>query len=73
MTHSTPLAPRMSVSSSELLMAWLAAARARSSPEARPMAISAVPPSVMMAFTSAKSVLMSPTVRMSSEMPFTPW
>ena len=68
----TPLAPSMVASSSGLLMACSAAVRARSSPRAEPMPMSAEPASFMTDFTSAKSRLMRPGVVMRSVMPETP-
>ena len=58
--NSTPRAPSMVMSSSWLEMACSAAVLARSSPEPRPTAISAAPPSDMIVRTSAKSRLIKP-------------
>ena len=63
----------MALSSSGLEMAWLAASAARLSPEPTPMPIMAVPASLMMVRTSAKSRLMRPGTVMRSVMPWMPW
>ena len=68
-----PWAPLMLTSRSGLAMAWRAASRARLSPVARPMPMSAEPASRMTVRTSAKSRLMSPGTVMMSLMPWTPW
>ncbi len=69
---STPCAPSMLASSSGELIAISAAARARSSPRAEPMPMSADPALLMIDLTSAKSRLMRPGVVMRSVMPDTP-
>ena len=70
---STPRAPSIEASSIVLEIAFRAALTARLSPEAWPTPISAEPASFMTAFTSAKSVLMSPGVVMRVVIPRTPW
>ncbi len=72
MFMSTPRAPSMDTSSSSgLVMAFMAASRARDSPRAMPAPIMARPDSPITAFTSAKSRLMRPGTMIRSEMPFT--
>ena len=71
--RSTRRAPSMGVSSSGLLTAISAASSARLSPPAWPMPMIALPASIMIAFTSAKSTLIMPGKVMMSETPCTPW
>jgi len=72
MLYSTALAlSRETSSSSGLLMARWAASRARFSPAATPVPIRAMPDSDMVVRTSAKSRLIMPSARMTSEMPLT--
>src|SRR5581483_7681259 len=73
MLKRIPFAPSMDVSSSGLDTACLAASSARESPAPWPMPISASPAFSMIAFTSAKSRLMTPGWVTRSEMPCTPW
>src|SRR6266568_7572167 len=73
MLKRMPLAPSIEVSSSGLETACLAASSARESPAPWPMPISASPAFSMIAFTSAKSRLMTPGWVTRSEMPCTPW
>ena len=73
MLISTPRAPlRLISSSSGLAMAFSAACTARSSPEASPVPIMALPISSITARTSAKSRLMRPGRTMRSVTPLTP-
>ena len=69
---STPWAPLMEVSSSGEETACSVARRARSSPVAVPIPISAVPAPCITDLTSLKSTLTSPGVVISSVIPCTP-
>ncbi len=74
MLTSTPRAPEMSISSSSgLAIACWAASAARRSPVATPMPIIAMPRSLMIALTSAKSTLIRPLVVIRSAIPWTAW
>ena len=64
-----PLAPVTSVSISGDLSARSAASRARFSPAAKPMPMSAEPASFMTVRTSAKSRLIRPGMVIRSQMP----
>src|SRR6266702_7803509 len=72
MLKRMPLAPSIDVSSNGLETACLAASSARESPAPCPMPMSASPALSMIAFTSAKSRLMTPGWVTRSEMPCTP-
>ena len=67
--NSTPLAPSIETSSRGELIAIFAASIALSSPLALPMPIKAEPELAMMAFTSAKSTLMTPGMVIKSDIP----
>src|SRR6266568_4430862 len=72
MLKRMPLAPSIDVSSNGLETACLAASSARESPAPWPIPIRASPAFSMIAFTSAKSRLMTPGWVTRSEMPCTP-
>ena len=74
MLIKTPFAPLKEISSNNgLAIAFSAACIARSSPEASPVPIIALPISSITARTSAKSKLISPGLTIKSVIPFTPW
>ena len=70
--NKTPIAPSIDASRSGLEIASSAARRARSSPRAEPIPISAEPASVITVLTSAKSKLIKPGCVMISVIPCTP-